>query len=303
MGRVLVRPSAGNRARGMRRLTVSLAAGLCLGMAASAAEVIDRNFPTSATPSFLLHNHAGKITIEGWDQNAISIHGEPASDAMEVIIMGGEQKVSVQVHPRREKFSSDEARLDFEIRVPRQASVRIDSERGEIMVRNLGGSLAIEGVSTEVSLSQLQGHTSVRTVDGPIDIQFAGGSINADSISGNLRFFHVNGSELIANTNSGAIRYEGDFGDGGTYVLNNYSSPIDIFASARASFDLTARAVMGIIESTLSFRPTPLGNAFRRLSPNKYLQGRFNAGESTVRVTSYSGTIRVRGTRAEGPAQ
>ena len=303
MGRVLVRPSAGNRTGGIRRLTLCLAAGICLAITASAAETIDRNFPTSANPSFLLHNHTGKITIEGWDQNAISIHGEPASDAMEVIIMGGEQKVSVQVHPRREKFSSNEARLDFEIRVPRQATVRIDAERGQIVVRNLEGNLAIEGVSTEVSLSQIKGYISVRTVDGPIDIQSAGGSITADSISGNLRFFQVNGSELVANTNSGAIRYEGDFGDGGTYVLNNYSSPIDIFASTRASFDLTARAVMGIVESTLSFRPTPLGNAFRRLSPNKFLQGRFNAGESTVRVTSYSGTIRVRGTGAEGPTR
>jgi hypothetical protein len=222
---------------------------------------------------------------------------------MEIIIMGGEQKVSVQVHPKREKLSSNDARFDFEIRVPRQASVRVDSERGEIQVRNLEGSLAVEGVSTKVSLSHLKGHISVRTVDGPIDITSANGSINADSISGNLRFLQVNGSELVANTNSGAIRYEGDFGDGGTYVLNNYSSPIDIFASARASFDLTARAVMGIVESTLSFRPTPLGNAFRRLSPNKYLQGRFNSGESTVRVTSYSGTIRVRETRAEAPSQ
>jgi hypothetical protein len=303
MGRILVHSTAWNRTGELRRLILCLAAGLCLGIATATAETIDRNFSTSASPSFLLHNHTGKITIEGWDQNAIEIHGDPASDAMEVIIMGGEQKVSVQVHPKREGLSSDESRFDFQIHVPRQASVRIDSERGEIVVKNLDGSLTIDGVSTAVSLSQLQGHTSVRTVDGSIEIQSTGGSINADSISGNLRFIQVNGSELVANTNSGAIRYEGDFGDGGTYVLNNYSSPIDIFASAKASFDLTARAVTGMIESTLSFRPTPLGNAFRRLSPNKYLQGRFNSGESTVRVTSYSGTIRVRGSRSEGQTQ
>jgi DUF4097 and DUF4098 domain-containing protein YvlB len=275
-----------------------LAAGISLGIA-SAAEPIDRNFPTTANPSLLLHNHIGNITVEGWDQTAIEIHGQPASDIMEVIIMGGEQKVSVQVHPKSERFSSDDARLDFAIHVPRQASVRIDSESGEILVRNLEGSLTIEGVSTNVSLAQLKGHISVRTVDGSIEIQSANGSISADSISGSLRFVQVNGPELVANTNSGSIRYEGDFGNGGTYVLNNYSSPIDIFATAQASFDLTARAVMGIIESTLAFRPTPLGNAFRRLSPAKYLQGRFNSGDSTVRVTSYSGTIRVRGSRSE----
>jgi len=264
---------------------------------------------------------AQRIVLNGWARRlpglclaafifliALPVHGEPvqgepASDQMEVIIMGGEQKVSVQVHPKRERFTPKEARLDFEIRVPRQAIVRVDSERGDIVVKNLAGSVTIEGVSTPVTLSQMKGHITVRTVDGPILIQSAEGSINADSISGDLRFVQVNGSELVANTNSGAIRYEGDFGDGGTYVLNNYSSPIDIFASAKASFDLTARAVMGLIESSLSFRPTPLGNPFRRLSPNKFLQGRFNSGESTVRVTSYSGTIRVRGPRSEAQAQ
>ena len=304
MGTVLVRSATRNRIGEILRHPLCVAvAGLCLGIADVSAQTIQKSFPTSANPSFLLHNHTGKISLEGWDQNAIDIKGEPASEAMEVIIMGGEQKVSVQVHPKGEGFSSGDSQFDFEIRVPRRAAVRIDSERGEIVVTNLEGSLAIEGVSTEVALSQLKGHITVRTVDGSIAIQSAEGSVNADSISGDLRFVQVNGMELVANTNSGTIRYEGDFGDGGTYVLNNYSSPIDIFASANASFDLTARAVMGMIESSLSFRPTPLGNAFRRLSPNKYLQGRFNSGESTVRVTSYSGTIRVRGPRSEGQAQ
>jgi hypothetical protein len=303
MGSLLVRSAIGPRSREILRRSASVVAALCLSLAAVAAETIDQNFPTTANPSFLLRNHNGKIVIEGWKQNAITIHGQPASDAMEVVIMPGEQKVTVQVSPKREGLSPKQTRLDFNIQVPEQASVRIDSERGQIIVKNLDGNLAIEGVSTQVSLSQMNGHISVRTVDGPIEIESAGGSINADSISGNLRFVQVNGSELVANTNSGAIRYEGDFGDGGTYVLNNYSSPIDIFASAKASFDLTARAVMGIIESSLSFRPTPLGNAFRRLSPDKFLQGRFNSGESTVRVTSYSGTIRVRGPQSEGPVQ
>jgi hypothetical protein len=279
--------------------------GVVLGVSvlAAAQTSVDRSFPTTANPSLLLHSYSGKITIEGWDQNVIEIHGQSAGEAAEVIIMDSEQKVSVQVHPKSERFSSEDVSLDFDIRVPAQASVRVDSERGEIVVRNLQGSLAIEGVSTNVSLSRLKGHITVRTVDGSIEIQSTDGSINADSISGSLRFVQVNGPELVANTNSGAILYEGDFGSGGTYVLNNYSSPIDILTTARASFDLTARVVEGIIESALSFRPTPLGNAFRRLSPSKYLQGRFNSGESTVRVTSYSGTIRVRGLRSNEQAQ
>jgi len=299
----LIHTAARNHPKSLHRKAAWLALSLCLGLAVASAETIKKSFPTSANPSFLLHNHTGKVSLEGWDQNVIEIQGEPASDLMEVIIMGEEQKVSIQTHPTRERFTAAEARVNFQIRVPRQATVRVDAERGEITVRNLEGNVTIEGVSTPVSLSNIKGNIAVRTVDAPIHISSSEGTINADSISGDLKFVQVNGAELVGNTNTGTIRYEGDFGNGGTYLLNNYSAPIDILASAKASFDLTARAVIGLIESSLAFRPTPLGVPFRRLSPTKFLQGRFNSGNSTVRVMSYSGTIRVRGPRPEGSAQ
>jgi hypothetical protein len=298
MGRELMRTS-GARANPWRQRLLALAVGLALTAAVVSAETIKKTVLTSANPSFLLHNHNGRIELQGWDQNQVDIHGESVSDAMEVIITESEQKVSIQVHPKRERLSPQESRLDFLVRVPRHATVQLDSERGQIVISDLDGSVAVEGISTPVALSRVKGQISIRTVDAPVEIKAAEGHIKVDSIGGDLRFADVKGPELIANTNSGSIRYEGDFGEGGTYVLNNYSSPIDILATARASFDITARAVMGAIDSTLSFRPIPLGSAFRRLSPGKFLQGRVNEGASTVTVTSYSGTIRVRGPQGQ----
>jgi putative adhesin len=303
MGRVLTPSETPLRLQRSARIALWMAGTIVFGATVSlAAEKIQQTFNTTADPTFLLHIHNGKISIEGWDQSAIQIHGDGATDLLEVIINGGDKDVSVMTHPKKGVPGAEKARLDFEVRLPRQAAVRVESERGDIVVKNVEGSLDIEAVSNPITLSHLKGRITVRTVDGPIVIQSADGTVDADSISGNLRLVQVNGPEVRANTNSGTIRYEGDFGGGGTYTLNNYSSPIDIFASARASFDLTARAVVGLIESTLAFRPTPVGNAFRQLSPDKFLQGRFNSGQSTVRVTSYSGTIRVRGPLSAQPS-
>lgn len=299
MGRVLIARAIRSTVRD-GRYGLALLGCLLLTAVIASAQSINKQFPTSPSPSFLLHNHNGKVTITGWDQSMVDIQGEPASDLMEVIMMGGDQKVTIQTHPKTDRVSSKESRLDFQVHVPRQASVRVESERGDIQVENLEGTVSIQGISNAVTLSNVKGYITVRTEDGPIVIQSSEGNINADSISGSMRLIHVNGSEVVANTNSGTIRYEGDFGDRGTYVLNNYSSPIEILASARASFDITARAVIGLIESNLPFHPTPLANSFRRLSPKNYLQGRFNSGESTVRVTSYSGKILVRGFESSG---
>lgn len=268
-----------------------------MGVTALHAEQIKKDIPTGPKPSLLLRNQNGAISVTTWDQNQIQIQANPSSDSMDVMIIPGEQKVTVQTHARRDRPAPADARVDFEIKVPREATVRVDSERGQISVENVNGDISIEGVSNSVGLNNLSGHITVRTVDGPILLRACEGYIEAHSISGDLKFFNVNASELIANTNSGMISYQGDFGSNGHYVLNNYKSPIEIVASEKASFELTARAVQGSIESEIAFRPTPLGQPFRRLTPGKFLQGLFRNGGATVEVTSYSGTIRVRGPR------
>ena len=165
------------------------------------------------------------------------------------------------------------------------------------MLSVMEGDVAVEGVANSVTLSRIRGHITARTVDGPILIRASEGHIKADSITGDLKFVQVNASELIGTTNSGAIHYQGDFGSGGTYVLHNYSSLIEIQASPKASFDMTARSVLGTIESQIQFLPLPPGTPFRRSTAGKLLQGRVGTGKSTVQITSYSGTIRLSGGR------
>jgi hypothetical protein len=297
MGRLL-RRNGSLSPSGARGLAAGLLIGLLgLGVTACSAEQIKKDIPTGAKPTLLLRNQNGAISVKTWDQNQIEVRANPSSDSMEVMIIPGEQKVTVQTNPKGEHAAPPDARVDFEILVPREATVRVDSERGEISVENVKGDIAIEGVSNSVGLANSSGHITVRTVDGPILLRSCEGHIEARSISGDLKFVHVNASELIANTNSGRISYEGDFGSAGHYVLNNYKSPIEIVASEKASFELTARAVQGSIESDIPFRPTATGQPFRRLTPGRFLQGLFRNGESTVQVTSYSGTIRVHGPR------
>ena len=279
----------------------SAAAALALGVFSAgavslAAEQIKKDLAVGPKPSLMLKNQSGAISVRTWDQNRIEIQATPSSDSMEVMIIPGEQKVTVQTHARNGTPPAG-AKVDFEILVPKQATVQVDSERGQISVENVEGDIHIEGVSNSVGLTNLSGHITVRTMDGPVLLRACQGQIEARSISGDLKFIHVNASELIANTNSGTISYEGDFGSAGHYVLNNFRSPINIIASDKASFELTARAVEGSIESDMAFRPTRLGQPFRRLSPSKFLQGLFRTGESTVQVTSYSGTIRLHGPR------
>jgi len=276
---------------------LAVAGIFCAGANPAFSEAIQKNFPTIANPAFLLHSHSGTVSVKGWDQNQVEIKGERASDAMDVIIEGNAEKVTIKMHPKRQNLSREEARVDLEIRVPRQTLLRVESEQGNILVEDLEGGVTVEGVGNSVTLSRIRGDITARTVEGPILVRSSEGHIEAASITGDLNFVQVNASKFSATTNSGTIRYQGDFGSGGTYRLHSYSSPIEVRASPRASFDVDARSIQGAIENNIPFPSPPPASSIRPGRTGKSLQGRVNTGKSTVQITSYSGTIRLSGGR------
>jgi DUF4097 and DUF4098 domain-containing protein YvlB len=217
---------------------------------------------------------------------------------MDVLIEGNAEKVTIKTHPKHPSLTRDQARVDLTIRVPRQALVRVESEQGDIAIENVEGGVTVEGVTNSVTLSQIHGHITARTVDGPIVIRTSQGVVQADSISGDLQFLQVDGSQLTGTTNSGRIRYQGDFGLGGTYKLHSYSSLIEVQASPRASFEVDARSIQGAIENRISLpSPPAAASSLAARRTGRSVQGRVNTGKSTVQITSYSGTIRLSGGR------
>ena len=98
--------------RSWARLAVSAMLGvlaiagiLCAGAVPAFCEAIQKSFATIANPAFLLHSHNGVVSVTGWDQNQVEITGDRASDAMDVIIEGNAEKVTIKTHPKRDRKS------------------------------------------------------------------------------------------------------------------------------------------------------------------------------------------------------
>jgi len=277
---------------------LAVAGVLCTGALPAFAEAIQKSFATIANPALVLHSHNGTVSVTGWDQNQVEIVGDRASGDMDVLIEGNAEKVTIKTHPKRQNLTQEEARVDLTIRVPRQTIVHVDAEQGDIAIDNVEGGVSVEGVTNSVTLSQIHGHITARTVDGPIVIRASEGVVQADSISGDLQFLQVDGTQLTGTTNSGRIHYQGSFGLGGTYKLHSYSSSIEVQASPQASFDVDARSIQGAIENRIAFPSPPRGaSSLQARRTGRSVQGRVNTGKSTVQITSYSGTIRLSGGR------
>jgi hypothetical protein len=290
-----------DQAKRPRRALGITATLVVVGFTSLYAEEIRKTFSTSENPTVEVRTQAGRLKVKGWDQNQVGVSGQ-SSDAMKLSAEGDARKVSIQSEPLREKLSREEAQVNLEISVPKKATVHVKSDRGAVEVDSLeGGVLTVDGVSTDVDVSGVQGDISVQTVDGPIQLLQSHGRIRVESISGDMKFLRVGGSEFVANTNSGSISFEGDFSGApgarpGSYVLSSYSAPIEVIAARTASFHVSARSVQGLIQNNLTIRPTAEGNSFRRL-PGRYVEGRFNAGDAILEINSFSGTIRLTGGR------
>jgi hypothetical protein len=288
-----------DQARSRRRVLGAAVALLLVGLTSLYAEEIRKTFSTSPNPRVEVRTQSGKVKVRGWDQNQVGVLGQSVSDAMKISVEGDAENVSVESHAMRDKLTKEESQVNVEIQVPRKSNVTVKSDRGTVEIDALsGGELMVDGMSTDVDVSDVNGTIDVKTVDGPIQLVSTRGKIRVESISGDMKFVRVSGPEFSANTNSGHISFEGDFGGpsakGGTYVLSSYSSPIEVIAARTASVHVSARSMQGLIQNNLTIRPTVDGNSFRRL-PGRYVEGRFNAGDAILEVNSFSGTIKLNG--------
>jgi DUF4097 and DUF4098 domain-containing protein YvlB len=130
-------------------------------------------------------------------------------------------------------------------------------------------------------------------VSGPITLaDVRGGHVEVGSGSGKISLSNVSGPSVIVNTTSSGIHYDGDFSGGGAYQLASHSGPIDVELPASASVEVKAESVNGSVQNDFplqqkthsDFKPT-IGRSF---------QGFANSGSSSVKLHTFSGTIRVK---------
>jgi hypothetical protein len=110
-------------------------------------------------------------------------------------------------------------------------------------------------------------------------------------MGGDVLMNEVSGTLVAVNSNSGKIKYAGDFGDEGEYSFTSHTGDIEAIAPAFASIDVLARSDQGRVDSDFSLEPkhTPFyvkgGSAFA---------GTLGKAASSVKLFSFSGKIHLK---------
>lgn len=233
-----------------RKTAVSSLALFLLPAFAWAETRIERDLRLEPGGEFRLDAAAGSVRVTGSaEPGARVVITSRRSDIERLFEFDFEERPGgLDVTARRKRRLLFDARnygsLHFEVRVPADTRVSVDTSgggidltgtlrgatletsggsvgatdvRGNLEVNTSGGSVAAERVAGDLRVATSGGSVRARDVEGRVEIQTSGGNIDGDSLAGAVRARTSGGSvelravtgDLDAHTSGGSIRIAG----------------------------------------------------------------------------------------------
>ncbi|KFZ30261.1 hypothetical protein IDSA_10925 [Pseudidiomarina salinarum] len=147
---------------------------------------IDEQMTISADTRVVIDNMRGKVEVSGWDENQATVTGTLDKHAEDFIFALSGDTLTIKVKmPKRGSYNDNDG-SDLTIRLPH------------------GVSLDVKGVSSDFTVSRIDGGTKVRTVSGDLDVRNVTGGVILNSVSGDI-FSRELGGSVELKTVSGDI--------------------------------------------------------------------------------------------------
>ncbi len=200
------------------RLALSLAV---LGLAALPAlgEMrIEKTLKLSPGGEFRLDTDMGKVTLVGSaDADAHVVITSRRKDLDELMTFRFDENPGLVSITARKKhkfdwFSGSGGHVEYEIRVPTETRVWIDTSGGGITVSGIHGAVKTDTSGGGISVTDVQGDVDADTSGGGITVRNIQGNVRADTSGGGVEGAGITGS-VKAESSGGSIELERVTGD------------------------------------------------------------------------------------------
>jgi DUF4097 and DUF4098 domain-containing protein YvlB len=238
-------------------------------------------------------NQYGAVTVKPSTGNFVVLNATTFSDKVEVDQNQSGNRVDVQSH-LLPGATAQNSRVDYEVSVPADASVTIESITGPLHVEKLHGDVEAEGANAAIDVQDIaNSHVHVKTMTGAISLtNIHDGHVEIDSVSGDVTLKSVTGPLVRVSSTSGKIRYDGDFGYAGEYRFNSHSGDIDATIPQDASVDVKAQSVRGQVQDDVPLQPK--AHTSFLVKQGSSFAGTINKAASSVWLRTFSGKIHLK---------
>lgn len=288
-------------------------------------EPFSRTFKVTKGAALMLTNIGGNIQVSpggndqievqaikhAWGPNAEQAKQRLGDFTIEVFATGNRVELRVEQAQAGRKDGRG-VDIEFDVKVPADASVELRTVSGDIRVTNVRGEVRAQGVSGNLALEGTTRLAAAKTVSGDITLTKAGADaqLSLSTVSGNLLVQTLTTRALDLNTISGDIRIDGWSGEraairtlsgdlnlqtsltkGGRYDLESHSGNIQLAMPEQPGFDLDASTFSGRIRIDFPIKSEgPIRDSDR--GPRS-VRGTYGDASSSLRLQTFSGDLTV----------
>jgi putative adhesin len=186
---------------------------------ASRAEPVnyDKAYPVEGRPIIHVHTNRGNVRVVTSDTKEVEFHvrysggggfaGPPRFDSRQE---GGLVELAADTGASFFTFGGNQRRMDIEVRMPKDADLRLESGDGAIDVTAVNGHVVIHTDDGEVRAAQLNGAIDISSNDGSIRVDQLKGDMKLHTHDGSIGGEHLDG-KCEASSNDGSIHVDGRF--------------------------------------------------------------------------------------------
>ena len=280
---------------------------------------IDQRFPAKPGGTLTLDFKTGAgVRIEGWDEPALHIGGHLGGrDWRGTLLMIGPDQNGRTIRTRQDREQGNISTSHyFDIKVPRQYNVRIESSGGGVTIVGLegsftgstgGGEITIERARGEARLST--GGGDIRVVDSDLQgtVSTGGGMVLLDRVKGDFRGSSGSGPVVYAENVKGEkgdiravtveenrVRTKGVMVESGPLHIRKAGGDVDLDRAPRGAEVFTGGGAIRIGEASGDVRAQTGGGDIEIGPVDGSVIATTGAGTLTVSVSSAEGSVDLR---------
>jgi DUF4097 and DUF4098 domain-containing protein YvlB len=237
---------------------------VALALVARAETREELRFTVGPRATVAIVNQYGNISVKpSPGNNLVVIVATRASDKVEIDRSpetpdsnGGANRVSITTHLLA-GATPESGRVDYDVLVPADASVILQSATGILHAERLRGDVEVEGAQSSVDVRDIsEAHVHVKTMEGAVTLtNIKGGHVEVESVSGDIHLVDVAAPQVRVSSTRGSISYDGDFGYTGEYRLTNHSGNIDAIIPQTTSAEIRAQSLKGKVQDDVHLKP------------------------------------------------
>jgi DUF4097 and DUF4098 domain-containing protein YvlB len=294
--RARIHPASIQHARIPQTAVVTLVLAGCLASAAFAQSKGESKkeyrFTVGPNAIISIDTQYGAIWVKPGNVDQVVVTATLQSTNVEVDQQQNGNRIELASH-LLESANEQSGRVDYDVLIPRDATLNLRSSTGPLSAEGLQGDLTLEGTDAVVNVRNFEnGHVRVRTMRGLITLtDVRNGHVEIASITGDIHMKSVTGPLVLASSGGGRIFYNGDFGSGGDYRFTTHTGDIEAMAPADVSADFRAHSVLGRVQHDFPLQPK---HSRFPVEAGRSFVGTSGKASSEVVLRSFSGKIRLK---------